>query len=95
MHKSVGVVFALIFFPTMAGFLAKPAFFVPRLNQIPCEANRTKEKGRTTGPAFSHTLHLRTSAATTRTAYRAICPQPVTSTGYRVTREYPLHKPTI
>jgi hypothetical protein len=24
-----------------------------------------KEKGRTTGPAFSHTLHLRTSAATT------------------------------
>jgi pimeloyl-ACP methyl ester carboxylesterase len=30
-------------------------------------ANREKEKGRTTGPALSHRLHLRTSAATTWT----------------------------
>jgi len=28
-------------------------------------SEESKEKGRTTGPAFSHTLHLRTSAATT------------------------------
>jgi hypothetical protein len=41
-----------------------------------------KEKGRTTGPAFSHTLRFENkSAATTWTDYQATCPQPVTSCG--------------